>query len=755
MVDFFTDHLARHPDAHIYHYAPYEVTVLRRLSTAFASREEQVDQLLRGEKLVDLYGLVRNSIQTSEPNLSLKTLEIFFAEKREEDVTKADQSIVHYHRWRETRDQTLLDGILAYNKVDCENTEGLRDWWLSLRPEMPFWTKGADEPEPEKSEEQLAREARLERLRQTVREQATCLSPRARELAVHLIDFHRRAKKPDQWAVYDRCNRDEDELIDDADCIGAIAPVGDEWIRPDKRSFVVTYVYPSQETKLREGQQVLHAPSTARLGEIVQIDRERGVVEVKRTLTGDFTFPDGGSIIPGWPLGTLVLEEAVERVVSRWAEGDGTDLPYTALVDLLERNPPRLAGHAGGPLVEDGEDLIAAATARALAMDRSLLFIQGPPGTGKTYTSAHVIVALMAAGKRVGVSSNSHKAINNLLLKVEEVALVNGVDFSGAKKVDPRKSETYLNGRIIEDVPDNELVEEGGYDLVGGTAWLFARDEMDQTLDYLFVDEAGQVSLGHILAMGAAARNIMLVGDQMQLGQPIQGAHPGESGQSVLEYLLQDAATIAPDRGILLNTSWRMHPSIQSFISRAVYNGRLKAHESCAIQRLEIETSESAMLRPHGIRIVPMDHQGCRQESREEVDMTVRLFGELLGKPFVDRQGRRGEIGLENILVVAPFNIQVIALKAALPEGARVGTVDKFQGQEAEVVIVSMTTSSPEDLPRHVDFFYSKNRLNVAVSRARTLAIVLANPRLLELDAKTVDHLRLVNTLAWLFEEAA
>jgi uncharacterized protein len=465
---------------------------------------------------------------------------------------------------------------------------------------------------------------------------------------------------------------------------------------------------------------------------------------------------------------TTPLELAIERVAAFLATGRNGATPakanrpatgaredrYQAIVDIIERNPPRMVGWGAGSLVREGESLIEASTSRALALDQSALFIQGPPGTGKTFTSAHVILSLIAAGKRVGVSSNSHKAINNLLAKVEEAAANRSIEFTGAKKASRTDPDSYLRGQIIVDVENNEDIEGGDFDLVGGTAWLFAREGMDQQLDYLFIDEAGQVSLGHLVAMGAAAKNIILVGDQMQLGQPIQGAHPGESGLSTLEYLLQGQATIAPDRGILLDTSWRMHPSIQGFISRAVYDGRLKAHSDCKRQILHLDERAHAELRPFGIRLIPMTHRGCSQRSDEEVTMAAGLVDSLLGQGFTDREGRRGTIDLTNILVVAPYNLQVNALKAGLPEGARVGTVDKFQGQEAEVVIVSLTTSSPDDLPRHVDFFYSKNRLNVAISRARTLAIVLANPRLLELDAKSVDHLRLVNTLAWLSAHA-
>jgi uncharacterized protein len=746
VVDWFTAHVAEHPNAHIYHYASYEVSVLRRLSTAFASREDEVDALLRAEKFVDLFTVARAAIRTSERDMSLKTLEHFFAPKREEDVKAAGESIVQYHRWLECREQPLLDSILAYNRVDCENTEGLRDWLLSLRPaDLPWWEKEPEAPLTEaKAAERDEREAIREAVRQAV-QTSPHLSGEPRELLLQLVDFHKRAKKPAQWAVFDRCDSEPHELIDDLECIGCLSPNGPAWLRQEKRSTIACYSYPPQETKLKVGAEALHAPTGMKLGKIVALNTTACWVEVKRQLRGDEQFPEDGSMILGWPLDDKVLEAGLRRSISALATGQGS----RAILDFLERRSPRLIGWQGGALVQPGESLVEACTLRTLALDDSLVFIQGPPGTGKTFTSAQVILALIAAGKRVGVSSNSHKAINNLLAKVEELARERPINFSGVKKASESDPDSFLNGDLIGDTTDNEMVEMGGWDLIGGTAYLFARPEMAGAVDYLFVDEAGQVSLGNILAMAGATRNIVLVGDQMQLAQPIQGAHPGESGLSALDYFLQGEATIAPDKGILLDMSWRMHPSICSFISEAVYNGRLKAHPDCSWQELLIEGSAHPSLKRRGISIVEMSHEGCSQSSEEEALVTRDLIDALIGTQFVDRDGETSSIGLKNILVVAPYNAQVNLLRARLPDGAQVGTVDKFQGQEAEVVIVSLATSSPDDLPRHVDFFYSKNRLNVAISRARTLAIVLMNPRLLELDATSVEHLRMVNTLAW------
>lgn len=274
----------------------------------------------------------------------------------------------------------------------------------------------------------------------------------------------------------------------------------------------------------------------------------------------------------------------------------------------------------------------------------------------------------------------------------------------------------------------------------------------DQSLDYLFVDEAGQVSLGHLVAMGVAVRNIVLLGDQMQLPQPIQGVHPGRSGESTLDYLLDGAATIAPDRGIFLSDTWRMHPDVCGFISDAVYDGKLQSAERCRVQQLIPGAGSHPALQPTGIRFWPVVHDECSQSSEEEAGEVNAIYAALLNQKWRDSDGVERPITMDDILIVTPYNLQVRLLSRTLPVGARVGTVDKFQGQEAAVVIVSMATSSGEYLPRDIEFLYSKNRLNVALSRAKCLAILVASPRLLDVDCRTAEQIRLVNTLCWVEE---
>jgi hypothetical protein len=368
-----------------------------------------------------------------------------------------------------------------------------------------------------------------------------------------------------------------------------------------------------------------------------------------------------------------------------------------------------------------------------LSLDGRHLVIQGPPGSGKTYTSGRLIARLVDAGKRVGVASTSHRAIHKLLEDVVEGAAELGVTFRGLKKAsrDGRDSTYTRNG--IENVFDNADCHD--CDLLAGTAWLFADGQHDSRLDYLFIDEAGQVSLADALAMGTSARNLVLVGDPQQLGQVLQGTHPEKSEASVLEHLLAGEATIAPNRGIFLETTYRLHPDICGFISEEFYESRLQPDPVTSTRSTPFGT---------GLRWLAVDHEGNRQDSIEEAAAV---------RDEVERLAAAG-VGLDEIKVVAPYNAQVDRLRAVLPTAVEVGTVDKFQGQQARVVFYSMASSSGEDVPRGLEFLFSRNRFNVAISRAECLAYLVCSPRLLEVDCRTIDHMRLANALCRFVELA-
>ena len=299
---------------------------------------------------------------------------------------------------------------------------------------------------------------------------------------------------------------------------------------------------------------------------------------------------------------------------------------------------------------------------------------------------------------------------------------------------------------MVEDA-GNETIEAavaaGEVDVVAGTAWLFSRPGLAASLDTLIVDEAGQLSLANVCAVAPAARNLVLVGDPRQLAQPSQGTHPEGAGASALEHVLAGAATVAPEEGLFLDRTWRLHPAITDFISEQVYDGRLESEDHCAQQQVD----EGPLVGGSGLRWCGVPHEGNRTSSTEEAAAVAEIHRSLIGRRWTDEKGERRTIGADDILVVAPYNAQVRELSDALPEGARVGTVDKFQGQEAAVVIVSLAASSAEDVPRGMEFLYSRNRLNVAVSRARALAVMVASPTLLTVRCRTVAQMKLANVL--------
>ena len=259
---------------------------------------------------------------------------------------------------------------------------------------------------------------------------------------------------------------------------------------------------------------------------------------------------------------------------------------------------------------------------------------------------------------------------------------------------------------------------------------------------------AGQISLADALAMGTCARNLILLGDPQQLAQVGQAVHPPGAGASVLEHLLGDDTTIPPERGLFIDETRRMHPDVCRFISAAIYEDRLESFAGCANQRIEAPGELSGT----GIRYVPVAHEGNTRESVEEAERIRGLVEDLLQGEYLRMDGTRGAIGPEEIMVVAAYNAQVGCLRERLPDGVRVGTVDKFQGQEAAVCLFSMATSSGEEMPRNLEFLFSRNRLNVAVSRARCLAVLVCCPALLEVRCRDAEQMRLLNALCLFVE---
>ena len=753
------DHLLAAYDAdpamHVYHYAPYEEVALKKLAGRHATREAEVDRLLRGEVLVDLYRIIRQGVRVSQEGYGLKKLEPLYLAPREGEITDGGSSIVVYEDWIESQDPALLESIRAYNELDCHSTKGLRDWLEDRRAEVPEGVERPDQPGSAPSEEVAEADARTQQLvdalLETVPEDPDERSDdqQARWLLAQLLGWHRREQRPEWWAWFDRLDRSDEELVNDRESIGELELVG---VHEDLgRSAVHRYAFdPAQEHKFKVGD-TPHDPRTKkRAGEIVGLDLGRGTVDIKR---GKGAWEHPRSLVPPPPFDNKVHHEAVARIAHAVLEhGSGDPPEHRAVLDLLRRRPPHVFRVAdGAPLQRPGEQ--GSDATRRLVPDLlgACLAVQGPPGAGKTWTGAAFVVDAVEKGRRIGVTAQSHKAIGNLLDEIADHAARRGVEVRMLQKAtdDQRCSSPKVRCTGSNDDIDNALAMQD-VDVVAGTSWLFARPEMDGQLDLLVVDEAGQRSLADVLAVSGAATDLVLLGDPQQLAQVSKGTHPPGAGLSALEHVLDGHATVPPDRGVFLEHTHRMHPAVCEYVSTIAYDGRLTAVEGCEGQ---------AVLAPEplggaGLRWVPVEHEANRTRSEEEADAVARLLDRLVGSTWVDKDGRQSWLGVEDVLVIAAYNAQVAALTDRLPTGTRIGTVDRFQGQEAPVVIYSLAASSADDVPRGLDFLLSLNRMNVAVSRARALAVLVGSPALLESPVRTVHQLRLVNALCRFVEQA-
>ncbi|MRG67126.1 TM0106 family RecB-like putative nuclease [Rhizobium pusense] len=743
LLAFLVDRIRHFPNAHVYHYANYEIAALRRLTAQHRTGEAAIDQLQRERRFVDLFKVVAGGMVASEKGYSIKDLEAFYMEKRAADVATAGASVVFYEEWRQTREQRLLDEIQDYNRTDCVSTQMLRDWLIrDVRPAGMPWPMLGAMPEDGTLSNVDAEDEEVAVLRTRLQPARERLGERVADLLLDLSQFHKREDKPTWWAIFDRLAQESEELLDDLECIQGLEAIG-EPVKVTAKSFERTYRFPPQETKLRAGKSPCVKP--AAMPEDVNlrsIDHEANTLVLRRS-TAKGSLSDRLDLLPPQPLRNSVLKDAVAAVTEEIIANTGR-LP--AVEHLLTQSPPVFVDGLRPVSVIPTDGDLPTETSRAIAaMAETTLAIQGPPGTGKTFVSALSIVDLVRAGKRVAVSSNSHKAISNLLEAVVDRARSEGVACRVVQKASDDSDDEGHPGIVV--VNDNDAPEIATAHVVGATAWHFAR-YADFAFDYLVVDEAGQVSIANILAMARCARNIVLVGDPMQLPQPLQGSHPGDSGRSCLEYLIDGHRVVPSDRGVFMPISRRMHPRVCGYISTAFYESRLRSDEEAGGQTLVSRRGDDLV--GAGMRAVA--HFGRSQVSPEEIDAIAARIAEVEGSTYRDRDGRERIVGHADILVVAPYNAQVNALRARLPGTVRVGTVDRFQGQEAPICLVSMTTSSGEELPRDIAFLFSLNRINVAVSRAQVAAMVFAAPALLETPCRTIEEIALVNALCTLRE---
>jgi predicted RecB family nuclease len=743
-IDWVYARWRKDPTMHVYHYANYEIAVIRRLMGRYSTKEHEVDQLLRHEVFVDLYAVVRQGLYVGEPRYSIKNIEHLYRGKREGAVTDGGASVEFYESWRSNpdgktwQDSKLLKDIRDYNIDDCYSTLELTSW---LRTEQ---RKNGIPLKPPKTvvEPTLSTNATEARDLQTKLLEKIPSHPEALILS-QLIDFYRREAKPKWWKFFDRQASLPEDLYEDADCLSGLIAYDDAEPHRGKRLRRVYTFDPEQDCKLNIEDKCVHHGNGDLIVEVGNIDYERGYIALLGSLEA---LPDTLNIIPYDDFAHDILAKSVTAFCQSWLEMPGH---LSAISDFLCRRPPRFKNRVqdpNSPILDASDDLLKSATDAVLDMNHSFLCIQGPPGTGKTYSAEHIIAALVKNGMRVGIASNSHKAINNLLIRAAQCCTKAGIKGQFVKVSRHDEADLTATGLISTAKTARNLKITNSLSIIGGTAWTFASDVLENTVDYLFIDEAGQVSIANLIAMARSAKNVVVMGDQMQLAQPVQGNHPGDSGKSVLDYYMADHTTVPETHGIFLPTTYRMHPDICSFISSAVYESRLKSAPGCEIQQIDVRSSKF-LKSGSGIFYLSCEHEGNSQASDEEVAVIQNLFKDLIGRSYTDKTNKKQSINPSDILVVAPYNLQVRKLQEALGPDARVGSVDKFQGQEAPIVILSMCASDASS-GRGIDFLFNKNRLNVAISRAQALAVVVGHQRLATTFTTDVEKIKMINMFA-------
>jgi predicted RecB family nuclease len=743
---------------HVYHFGHRESDALKKLSCRHKTRERELDRLLREHVLVDLHPIVRHGLLAGVEAYGLKQLETLHGFQRNADLREAARAMQLYGWWLETGEaalplETLRARIEEYNREDCLSTWRLRNWLEGLRPEFerlqgrPARRPASDAiPAVEEREQERASAEVAAKLMAGLPEDAAedNADQRARRLQASLLDWHWREAKSGWWEYHRARELAAEDRLGDRSALSLLS--FQQTVGQVKQSIVYRYTFPEQEHAIRRIPTPIDPATQKDAGDVVDVGAAH--IDLKRSKKRLNEHPV--ALIPGKPIESAAHAESLLSL-GRALLGGVRTAPQAAL-QLLYRLPPSAGQPPGESLIRSGESVEDALLRIARSPEGVVLAVQGPPGSGKTYQAAQLILALIRDGKRVGVTANSHAVILEVLKKVCDLAADNPVRALHVRGEDDEGGDQWPFELCKDKAKVRERLEARELDLVGGTSWTWAHPSFERSVDVLVVDEAGQVSLANALSVSRAARSLVLVGDPAQLEQPQKGVHPPGAGVSALEHLLGgNALTIPHDLGIFLPNTRRLHPLLCAFISQTFYEGRLQPIPGLERQAI----GGAARVHGSGLRHALVPHRGNTNRSPEEVETIVRLIADLgldrdatsAFATFTDRHGTTRPLTRFDVLVVAPYNAQVAALRRALPAEIRVGTVDKFQGRQAPIVLYSLTSSSADDAPRGLEFLLSPNRLNVAISRAQALSIVIASPELARTACKTPRQMQLVNAL--------
>ncbi len=735
LIDHLTERRRHYPGMHAYHYNHTERSALQSLASRHGTREAELGSLVQAEVFVDLFTVAHNAIQVGAESYSLKIVERLTDYQRSHVIDKGAGAVVTYEKYMASNDHAALNSIAVYNKDDVHATLALRDWLVAHRPAGLPWRGPPEEP----NEILVDIDNQIEKFHRF--DQGT-----PEHLLGDLLGYWTR----EYWAYLmpklAQCQQDTADLMDARDAIADLRAVG-EVPRIGKKGKelknpAMRFRFPEQQFgdfSDDESRVLYTLPDgtwvSARVDRVDSDARELDLEWGER-------HREAGHLPKSVVVHTWVKTDDKRLALFDFASRllDGRD-PNPVTEALLRQDLPCFRAGSrpiGAMFVDDLDDMLSWVT----QLDNSYVAVQGPPGTGKTYRAAHLVHALVAAGQRVGVSAPNHRSIENVLREVIKVFTDKGdLDLLNGVRVKSQGKKPKLEGFKYGDATK---AAHPDVNVVAGTSWLFSNAKIfGAPVDVLLIDEAGQFALADALASSTSARNLILLGDPLQLSQVMLANHEGGGGRSALGHVIGNDITLADERGVFIRQTRRMHPDICGFISDQIYEGRLSWHGNCARQMTVAGT---------GLRWLRASHQGNSTSSVEEAFLVAEHIANLLGTPWTDFHGELKPLSAADFMVVTPYNDQVRAIRRVLEsnpqtKGVPVGTVDKFQGGTAAVVFFSTATSTGADIVRGVDFLFSRERLNVAISRARCLAYLVCTEELLNTRARSVEQMRLIATL--------
>ena len=771
-LEIFVDHVVarhkRHPDAHVYHYGAYEQTALSRLTAKYGTRETELEMLLRDNVFVDLLPIMRAGLLTSEGSFSLKSVEAHYGFERAGSVVEAGQTANLFQQamaesldgrgvLHRARAINWLRSVRGYNADDLDSLASSHQFLESgrsqviangfeiSRPVLDATVK-SDARQAEDAEIAAAYAALLVGVPHNVKMRNA--EQQARWLLAKSLDYYRRESRPEWQEHFRRLEMSPPELFETSGAISGLVHAK----KPPTvvgRSYVHEYSFSRrQDFSIKVGDTVLDPATRKSAGTVRDIDFAKSTLSLSRAKNSQAPHPS--AVIEAAPI-DAAAQRAALLAYAKYVVAHGFDStgPYQAADSVLFRRTPVVKGRkSGSPLYALRTGGQRAAVELSRNLNGTVLVVQGPPGTGKTKTAAGIVIQGIRDGKRMGVTGDSHAVITNVLNEVGLAAEAQGLTVPIVQRAPADEVSRFAT--VAADNAAALKAITGGPQVIGGTAWWWSRPEALGMVDVLVNDEAGRTSLPDALAISGCAKDMVLIGDHQQLERPVMGSHPDGVDSSVLEYIVQ-GDTIARDRGVLLERTYRMSPAItRPFTSKLMYNDELKTARGNNRQRvLPADAFGGA-----GLRFVFVEHEGRVGSSPEEADVVASIYDKLLGRTWTSRTGELHVLGIEDIIATAAPNSQVTTLRSALrrrdPElakSARVGTVNRMQGQEAAVSIYSLAASRPDLVARNFEFLFSRERLNVATSRARALAVVVCSPHMLSPNPRNPEQMRMANAL--------